>query len=235
MGAVVAGAVLAVTGGAYAAVVVSSPTITACVRHNGGALYRAHTCARRDQRLAWNTTGPQGPKGATGALGPSGAPGTPGVPGPKGDTGPPGPKGDPGQSGAAGPSGVVGATVLEQVPGPLPLTATFVKQHADTILLMTFAGSGYWSGPPGDAGLAALILDVDDTDVGVSRLYFNNQDEHLAFPTQEVVVKGIGAGTHTISSLGFGFFDTNDFFSVTVQELAPASGSSSWHAHAITP
>ena len=81
--------------------------------------------------------------------------------------------------------------------------------------------------PTGQAGLAALILDVDDKDVGVSRLYFNNQDEHLAFPTQEVVVKGIGAGTHTLSLLGFGFFDTNDFFSVSVQELAPASGSSS--------
>ena len=147
------------------------------------------------------------------------------MPGPKGDPGPPGPNGDPGQGGAAGPSGVVAATtVLEQVPGPLPLAATFVKQRADTILTMTFAGSGYWSGPPGNTGLAALILDVDDTDVGVSRLYFNNQDEHLAFPTQQVVVKGIGAGTHTLSLLGFGSFDTNDFFSVTVQELAPASG-----------
>ena len=172
--------------------------------------------------------GPQGSKGATGAPGPTGAAGTPGVPGPKGDPGPPGPNGDPGQGGAAGPSGVVAATtVLEQVPGPLPLAATFVKQHADTILTMTFAASGHWSGPPGNTGLAALVLDVDDTDVGVSRLYFNNQDEHLAFPTQQVVVKGISAGTRTISLLGFGFFDTNDFFSVTVQELAPASGSSS--------
>ena len=228
MGAVVAGAVLAATGAAYAAVTVSSPVIEACVRHSGGALYRAHTCARRDQRLDWSTTGPQGPKGATGAPGPAGAAGAPGMRGPKGDTGSSGPVGSPGQGGAAGPSGVVGATaVLEQVPGPLPLAATFVKQHADTILLMTFAGSGYWSGPPGASGLAALILDVDDTDVGVSRLYFNNQDEHLAFPTQQVVVTGIGAGTHTISLLGFGVFDTNDFFSVTVQELAPASGSSS--------
>lgn len=228
MGVVVAGAVLAATGGAYAAVTASSPTITACVRHDGGALYRARTCARRDQRLTWNTTGLQGSKGDTGAPGPSGVAGRPGVPGPTGDPGPPGPKGGPGQGGAAGPSGVVGAsTVLEQVPGPLPLAASFVKQHADTILLMTFAGSGYWSGPPGETGLAALILDVDDKDVGVSRLYFNNQDEHLAFPTQEVVVKGIGAGTHTLSLLGFGFFDTNDFFSVSVQELAPASGSSS--------
>ena len=202
--------------------------MTACVRHNGGALYRAHTCARRDQRLTWNTTGPQGSKGATGAPGPTGATGTPGVPGPKGDPRPPGPNGDPGQGGAAGPSGVVAATtVLEQVPGPLPLAATFVKQHADTILTMTFAASRHWPGAPGNTGLAALALDVDDTDVGVSRLYFNNQDEHLAFPTQQVVVKGISAGTHTISLLGFGFFDTNDFFSVTVQELAPASGSSS--------
>ena len=93
--------------------------------------------------------------------------------------------------------------------------------------MITFAGSGYWSGPPGDSGLAALVLDVDDTDVGVSRSYFNNQDEHLPFPTQQVVVKGIGAGAHTISLLGFGFFDTNDFFSVTVEELATTSGSPS--------
>jgi Collagen triple helix repeat (20 copies) len=222
MAAAVAGAVLAASGGAYAMVTASSPTITVCVRHNGGALYRAHTCARRDPRLTWNTTGPQGPKGATGVAG------TPGARGPKGDPGPGGPEGNPGQSGTAGPAGVVGATaVLDQMPGPLPLTATFVKQRAETILMMTVAGSGYWSGPPGDTGLAAIVLDVDDNDVGVSRLYFNNQNERLAFPTQQMVVKGIGAGTHTISLLGFGSFDTNDFFSVTVEELAPTSGSAS--------
>ena len=184
MGAVVAGAVLAATGGAYAAVTASSPTITACVRHDGGALYRARTCARRDQRLDLEHDRAAGTKGRLPA--PRGHPARPARPACRDLKAIPVRRdrtGSPGQDGAAGPSGVVGATtVLEQVPGPLPLAATFVKQHADTILLMTFAGSGYWSGPPGDTGLAALILDVDDKDVGVSRLYFNNQDEHLAFP-----------------------------------------------------
>lgn len=65
--------VVAASGGAYAAVKGSGPTITVCVHHQGGGLYRAHKCARHDRRLSWNVTGPagaRGPRGVRGAPGP---------------------------------------------------------------------------------------------------------------------------------------------------------------------
>ncbi len=194
--------VVASAGGAYAAANAGSPSITACVHRPGGGLYTGRPCARRDRSLIWNVVGPQGPPGVAGA---------PGAPGPPGVAGAPG---------VAGPSGVLDATTLmNDVPGPIPLEATFVKQRADTILVATFSGSGYWNLSPG-TGL--LVLDIDDNDVGVSRMYFNNSGEHLAYPAQQVVVRGIGAGRHTISLIGLGLFDSNDYFTVTVQELVPA-------------
>ena len=63
--------VVAAAGGAYAATG-GGGTITVCVHHRGGTLYRAHRCARRDHKLSWNA---KGPKGATGAPGPAGAAG----------------------------------------------------------------------------------------------------------------------------------------------------------------
>jgi hypothetical protein len=57
-------------------------TISACVRHQDGTLYRAHKCAGKDRRLRWGVTGPrgmtgaQGPQGATGPTGATGRFGT---------------------------------------------------------------------------------------------------------------------------------------------------------------
>jgi len=74
--------VVAASGVGYAAGSSSSGTIVACVHHKGGGLYIAAKCARRDHRLSWNVTGPQGgpggagTAGATGATGPTGAPAT---------------------------------------------------------------------------------------------------------------------------------------------------------------
>jgi hypothetical protein len=82
-------AIAAAAGGAYAATT-NSATINVCVRHSGGALYKAKKCAKHDKKLTWNQqgrTGPQGPKGSTGATGPQG---------------PTGPQGTPGAQGAAG-------------------------------------------------------------------------------------------------------------------------------------
>lgn len=76
------------SGGAYAAVQVSSPTISACVHHGGGGLYSAHTCTHGDRRLSWNATGPEGPPGAPGFQGPAGPAGPAGAAGPPGVTGP---------------------------------------------------------------------------------------------------------------------------------------------------
>jgi hypothetical protein len=64
------------TGVAYAANINS--TITVCVHHNGGGLYRASSCAAGDGQLTWNVQGPRGPRG---------------LPGPQGSPGPQGPAG----------------------------------------------------------------------------------------------------------------------------------------------
>jgi hypothetical protein len=78
--------VIAGAGGAYAAT--STGTITVCVHHDGGGLYRAKRCARKDKTLSWNTKGQTGPAGQTGATGPTGATGAQGPAGPS--TGPAG-------------------------------------------------------------------------------------------------------------------------------------------------
>jgi hypothetical protein len=74
--------VLAASGGAYAAVSVTSPTIHACVHHKGGGLYVGRHCARQDSRTTWNVTGPRGSTGPQGTQGPQGAKGPQGGPGP---------------------------------------------------------------------------------------------------------------------------------------------------------
>jgi hypothetical protein len=202
--AVLVALVVASAGGAYAAASAGSPSITACVRHRTGVLYVGRRCIRGDSSLSWNVVGPQGPAGVAA--------------GPQGVAGPPGP---PGANGAPGPSGLVDATnVINQVPGPLPLFATFVKHRADTILLATFSGSAFSSltfpAP------SVIELDIDDAAVGTTQLFINNAGEHLAYPTQQVVIKGIAAGTHTVSLIGIATDDSNDRFSVTIEEVLPA-------------
>jgi len=108
---------------------------------------------------------------------------------------------------------------MDQLPGPLPLQTTFVKHRSDTSLLATFSGSGYWDINP---GTGILVLDIDNQDVGASRLFFNNMNEHLAYPTEQVAVSGVAAGSHTLTLIGLGLFDSNDHFTLTVQEVAPA-------------
>lgn len=147
-------------------------------------------------------------------MGPSGPPGQTGAPGVPGPPGIPGPQGDP------GPSGVVDATnVIDQVPGPLPLFATFVKHRTDTFLVATFSGSGFsnltFPAP------SVIELDIDDAAVGSSQLFINNAGEHLAYPTQRVVIKDITAGRHTVSLIGIATDDANDRFSVTIEEVLP--------------
>lgn len=110
--------------------------------------------------------------------------------------------------------------MIDQVPGPLPLFATFVKHRADTILVATFSGSGYsnltFPAP------SVIELDIDDAAVGSSQLFINNAGEHLAYPTQQVVIKGVGAGRHTVSLIGIASDDANDRFAVTIEEVLPA-------------
>ena len=67
-----------VGGGAYALAASSAGTITVCVSHKGGRLYKAKGCAKGDKKLTWNR---QGPKGSTGQRGLQGLPGNNGAPG----------------------------------------------------------------------------------------------------------------------------------------------------------
>lgn len=56
--AVVGVATLLITGGSAYALAASSSAgkITVCIRHAGGALYKAKKCARHDKKLTWNVT-----------------------------------------------------------------------------------------------------------------------------------------------------------------------------------
>jgi len=92
--------VIAVTGGAYGAIIpnnnppkiVSRPPapILACVAHKHGTMYIAAKCAPKDRQIEWNVVGPSGATGATGANGTNGAAGATGPTGPQGLTGPAG-------------------------------------------------------------------------------------------------------------------------------------------------
>lgn len=113
VGALVVTSLVFAGGGAYALASSRSATITVCVSHNGGALYKAKKCARKDKTLSWNQQGPQGLPGATGSQGtqgPRGAQGPEGTPGAPGQQGPQGPPGAAGQQGPAGPSNTFATT-----------------------------------------------------------------------------------------------------------------------------
>ena len=77
-------ALLAAAVGAYAVASSSSRTITVCVRHKGGALYKAKKCVKGDRKLTWNKQGPAGPTGPPGPAGTQGIQGRQGNPGPAG-------------------------------------------------------------------------------------------------------------------------------------------------------
>jgi hypothetical protein len=64
--------VLVIGGGAYALASSSAGTITACVSHRDGTLYRASTCRANDKKLTWDEQGPIGPRGLRGLSGPPG-------------------------------------------------------------------------------------------------------------------------------------------------------------------
>ena len=108
-------------GSAVAAYATTPPeVIYACVNSSSGTFKRVSattTCAANEERLVWNTQGPQGlpgpqgiqgiqgPKGDKGDTGATGAQGPQGLPG---DEGPPGLQGQPGAEGPAGPAGPSG-------------------------------------------------------------------------------------------------------------------------------
>jgi hypothetical protein len=58
-----------VGGVTYAATRTPVTTITACVHHSGGGLYKAAKCAKGDTSLTWNIKGAKGAPGAKGTPG----------------------------------------------------------------------------------------------------------------------------------------------------------------------
>jgi hypothetical protein len=79
-----AAALLIAMAGAYALASSSGGTITVCVNHKGGSLYRAKKCAKADRKLSWNKQGSPGPTGEPGAQGARGIQGQQGVQGQQG-------------------------------------------------------------------------------------------------------------------------------------------------------
>jgi hypothetical protein len=126
--------ILAAGGGAYAATT-GGGTINACIRHQGGTLYHAKNCARHDQKLSWNASGPQGPAGATGESGPIGT------------TGPNGSNGLKGTTGATGATGPTGPAALARVfyAGPGGNGAVAADDTYHTVASLTI--------PAGSAGM----------------------------------------------------------------------------------
>jgi hypothetical protein len=124
----VAGAFLAGSAVALAAIPDSGGVIHGCYQKNVGNLRVIDTgagggCRPSEIPIQWSETGPQGQvgpqgpkgdKGDTGPQGPKGDTGDTGPQGPKGDTGAPGPKGDTGPQGPAGPQGPPGTSVAGQ-------------------------------------------------------------------------------------------------------------------------
>jgi hypothetical protein len=66
--AVAALAFVVIAGGVTYAATKPAPatTITACVHHSGGGLYKAAKCAKGDSSLTWNVKGQAGPTGPAG-------------------------------------------------------------------------------------------------------------------------------------------------------------------------
>jgi hypothetical protein len=82
--ALAAALALVVAGGGYAFGASQGGTITVCVHHHGGGLYRASKCAKHDKKLSWSSQGVPGAQGPAGSKGADGTPGTPAAPGPAG-------------------------------------------------------------------------------------------------------------------------------------------------------
>jgi hypothetical protein len=137
--------VLAGAGGGYA-IASGTGTITVCVHHNGGGLYKASKCAKRDKRLSWNKVGQRGPTGATGPTGTTGATGAAG------------------QNGATGPAGPVTLTHLLSVAvscagatacagasppcpaGQVPISGEVIGENTRLFTIQSREQAGAWSG-----------------------------------------------------------------------------------------
>jgi hypothetical protein len=186
-------ALLLAGGGAYA-LASSTGTITVCVKHAGGGLYKATKCTKRDKQLSWNARGPAGATGATGAPGPQGQ---------QGNQGTVGTNGAPAAVQVAGWSGqiaVIPASSPRIFIGP---TATLTTTAADpTIVASGSAALGTSSG----TGSGALGICYQAASGGDIQLLDDNPDAAIVevAPTTNKVAEGVaqtgapGAGTWNV-------------------------------------
>lgn len=122
-------ALLAAGGGYALASGSGGNTITVCVSHHGGALYKAKKCAKHDKKLTWNKLGPRGPQGIQG------------IQGQTGNTGPQGPGAtsiNHDWSSAASPARESLGTV-----GPWTLTGLCTQSGTDTTIEVDYTGPGF--------------------------------------------------------------------------------------------
>jgi hypothetical protein len=158
----VAVALGAAAGIAYASIPDGSGTYTACMLRSTGTIrlidpslppssLLSH-CTSLESRITWNQTGPQGPQGPRGATGPQGPTG---AQGPKGATGLQGLQGERGQQGTQGSTGPTGQDGAQGPTGP---AGTFTGHYASPngLFSIDVGDTGIrLQGPGGDARLNA--------------------------------------------------------------------------------
>jgi hypothetical protein len=202
--------ILATGGGAYAAAG-SAGVISACVRHQSGTVYRAPHCARHDQKLSWNATGPQGPGGTTGAAGRAGATGLAGATGATGHNGATGSTGPaalanvqysgPGGNGSFAADNTYHAVAAITVPagsaGKYLVEANGLLYSASTT--QADYGNCHFSSPAGNSGSVAFTFGPDPTGSNSATLVARSPVTIGAAATTVTLmcVSAISTGTNT--------------------------------------
>ncbi|MFN8370529.1 MAG: hypothetical protein U0T83_07905 [Bacteriovoracaceae bacterium] len=107
--------------------------------------------------------------------------------------------------------------LFQSTAGPLPLTSASFTTSANTTLKVFVSGTAYL----GTGGTIALSITIDGNVIGALYGYTNEASSHKAFPATEIIVTGTSAGSHTITiSAGGGTAtNTDDYFSLSVEEL----------------
>lgn len=112
-----------------------------------------------------------------------------------------------------------GATLLPSQTGALPKAIAFTSKGGP--LLLVASGSAF---SPGGQASISVSLQLDAKTIGELRTFANEGGSHKAFPTRAFPVVA-PSGTHTLNIIitpgnTVTSTDSNDFFSVTVVELA---------------
>jgi hypothetical protein len=202
-------ALLVVGGSAYALASSNNATLTACVSHNGGTLYRAKRCAKHDKQLSWNEQGPPGATGRQGRQGPQGVEGSPGIQGPQGTQGP---KGDQGVKGDTGDMGAVGPTAGALGGGTTPpglvgsahvivATTTIDLTTASSVLAFGMPTSDLKPQCPAAGCTISLGLYLDGQPMPGGDEFLSGGASALVGPYDPVqgLVEGVAAGEHTLT------------------------------------